>query len=798
MNIAEIRQKYPQYDNISDEQLARGLHKKYYPTLDFDDFAQRIGYQAQNPVLKMTPEQKEQAAKAAKEWREQVKPTTAGDKVANWMVTDPLGRGIGFIVQGTANAGLNPFGHAMRSAGVDTKPLGEPQTAGERISEKTGEYATNTALFYETLKNAAAAGIGGNGLWGNIIKSMSEGGAPLNGASALGSAIATGAINPKTWWGQLLTDMGGGVWGGGAFTKLTTPKFNIDKSAQNAINRLQKIVDKNSLNEAMTEAERTGRSALEVGDDSILQAAQSARQQTPEARQILTKYMNNALEAQKARTRGVIDEQLGTQGKSSTIADVARRAQQQSQPMYNELENIGNLETYEIKQNLNKIRPERYRDFEAKTGLTPDQYEQIVTEQAQQIKTPIFQGVENSTVANKGNKHLYLTEQNTISQKAPFVHTLSDTMNNPDMTFSKPQTPLHNASDYIVSMQKNMPKPDKYGADVVILQDGSVYNKMPVNKNYLANQLGQPIDNLSINGNLLNDMGISPSLEGNYNISRLGTLVKENDVIADTIARVKRSNSSLKKLPDTDFRVINEARKALSQAGMNKTELSGYEARQALKELDPILDDIVPKYAEARKIYENTHKFEEAAEMGRDVFNNRVSIDEFMQKMSKLTQNEKKAVSIGMRDELTNRLGAAYNENVANKKFLTDNVKQKVVAAVGEKRGNMIIDEAEQAYKLNQNANKLFSGSQTAEKTGLRDKLQGFRRFVRNPWDTTVDAVSAPFDNKRNVQIAGSLINRDLPSIYNQMRLHQYITNALQKPKINWSPYLIAVEQLEK
>lgn len=783
MNIAEIRQKYPQYDNISDEQLARGLHKKYYPTLDFDDFAQRIGYQPQNPVLKMTPEQKEQAAQKAKEWREQIKPTTAGDRLANWMVTDPLGRGIGFTIQGTANAGLNPFGHIMRSAGVDTKPLGEPQTAGERISEKAGEYATNTALFYETLKNAAAAGIGGNGLWGNVIKAMSEGGAPLAGSSALGSAFATGAINPKTWWGQFLTDTVGGVAGGGALTKLTAPKFNVDKSAQNAIKNLQKIVDKNSLNEAMTEAERTGRSALEVGDDSVLQVAQRARQQTPEARQILTKYMNDALEAQKARTRGVIDEQLGTQGKSSTIADVVKKAQQQSQPMYNELENIGDLETYEITKKLMDIPATERQSLGIRT---PEEYASIVQNEADKAGVKLHNGTD----------HFVRYNQNGAPDgRNKVLNTLSDTYLDPDI-----------AADRMYQGQKERIYARKFTGNKKPVYDTLnetepklIYQKIVTDDpRYVAKKLNGQLDNLSVSTRAADVMGISPtSAPYTHNISRLGALVKENDVIADTIARVKRSNSSLKKLPDTDFRVINEARKALTQAGMNKTEFSGYEARQALKELDPILDDIVPKYAEARKIYENAHKFEDAAEMGRDVFNNHVSIDEFMQKMAKLTPNEKKAVSIGMRDELTSRLGAAYNENVANKKFLTDNVKQKLVAAVGEKRGNTIIDEAEQAYKLNQNSNKLSSGSQTAEKTGLRDRLQGFRRFVRNPWDTTVDVISAPFDNKRNVQIAGSLINRDLPSIYNQMQLQQYIKNALQQPKINWSPYLIAIEQLE-
>lgn len=43
MNIQEIRAKYPQYDNLTDEQLAQGLHKKYYPNMDYNDFSQRIG-----------------------------------------------------------------------------------------------------------------------------------------------------------------------------------------------------------------------------------------------------------------------------------------------------------------------------------------------------------------------------------------------------------------------------------------------------------------------------------------------------------------------------------------------------------------------------------------------------------------------------------------------------------------------------------------------------------------------------------------------------------------------------------
>lgn len=42
--IAEIRQKYPQYQDLSDQQLAQGLHTAYYADMPFRDFAGKIGY----------------------------------------------------------------------------------------------------------------------------------------------------------------------------------------------------------------------------------------------------------------------------------------------------------------------------------------------------------------------------------------------------------------------------------------------------------------------------------------------------------------------------------------------------------------------------------------------------------------------------------------------------------------------------------------------------------------------------------------------------------------------------------
>ncbi len=46
MDFAEIRGKYPQYGDLSDEQLARGLHEKFYSDMPFEDFSSRIGYKS--------------------------------------------------------------------------------------------------------------------------------------------------------------------------------------------------------------------------------------------------------------------------------------------------------------------------------------------------------------------------------------------------------------------------------------------------------------------------------------------------------------------------------------------------------------------------------------------------------------------------------------------------------------------------------------------------------------------------------------------------------------------------------
>jgi len=44
--FAEVRSQYPQYEDLTDQQLAEGLHRKYYSDIPFEEFASKVGYAA--------------------------------------------------------------------------------------------------------------------------------------------------------------------------------------------------------------------------------------------------------------------------------------------------------------------------------------------------------------------------------------------------------------------------------------------------------------------------------------------------------------------------------------------------------------------------------------------------------------------------------------------------------------------------------------------------------------------------------------------------------------------------------
>ena len=51
MNIQQIRSQYPQYNDLSDKQLADALHSKFYSDLPIQDYYKRIGFAPETTVL---------------------------------------------------------------------------------------------------------------------------------------------------------------------------------------------------------------------------------------------------------------------------------------------------------------------------------------------------------------------------------------------------------------------------------------------------------------------------------------------------------------------------------------------------------------------------------------------------------------------------------------------------------------------------------------------------------------------------------------------------------------------------
>lgn len=695
-------------DDMSKEQI-RGMIASKFP-----DFANNQG-------LNLSEEQKAEIQarnEAYAQRQEENRP---------WVDKNPVARLGVAAMQGIANAGLNPAGYVARAAGIDTQPF-EAQTAGERVAELAGQYGYDAAAIVPTLGLAASAAPA----VAPYVAPLVEGGVPLALTGSTGSALLTGMIDPENPYARMATDILGGGLGAG----LTRPKFTAPKQDVKTVKELTKSIGEDALNRDIAEAERTGRNLLEVGGDEVMQAAQQARQQSPEARKIITDTLESSIAEQPTRTRGVINEALGTKGKNATIAQVMENAKAEAQPIYKELEDIGDLAAYETKD----IPEQNFkRWFEGS---------KIVDENGQPLK--LYHGTDADFDAFDMSKG-----RSTMDIQGAFFSPYDIDAKGYGQNLKEVYLNIKNPADEATAYKALRKYQGQNDAGLKAKQDLQRQGFDGVFNGYDEYIAFEPNQIKSVNNSgawssspSLSDAGWKPE-------SQLANAIKNNDVLADTISRVKRANSSLKNLPDTDFRVVNEARKALSQASMNRTELSGYEARQALNELDPILNNITGgKLAQANKLYSDAYQFERAADLGRDVFNSRKSPDDLKAAWNSLSSTEKQAAKIGLREEVMNKIGSATNETNALNRFLPENVREKITTIAGNKEGSRIINEAEQAVKLRRNYNKLTSGSQTAEKQSLRDTLRGIRGFIRNPWESTVDAIAKPFDTQRNIRMA--------------------------------------------
>ena len=716
----------------------------------------------------------------------------------------------GFGALDIAKEGVKGFGQGVVS-GLGRVAGGATLGATDWLDRKMGSHLAS--LDADLQRSAESAGLGG---WNKAAKFASElggnmqgaGGALVKGLSKAGLkglklASASGGLEGAAYgatgsdsmdelpenvaWGAAFgAALPFGIHGIGRSAKGLRRVFTSTPPAVKTAAKLEKDIAQNTGNKqyakdvfdkALQDAERGGKSIIEVAEAPIVDVAQGIRQKTPRAGYALQSTLEAAKERQPQELRSFIDNVLGSQTRGASIAEVADRAQREVAPIYKRLENLGDLEIYEIAGKLKKM-PMAEREFLGE--ISPEKAAQILQEKAKKI-----------------NMGLYLDGKDGIehfvkdSQRRGMANTLADTFMDADISakgFSPEGIPTNYfMKKYLWDVNKNKPIYDL----VMQRKAGEIFNKFPktdvrgVAKNFKA-----PLDNLSVKDPFLSDMGISPSGGSNNSLSKIGSLVNDNSVLANAVSRVKKAHSSLKDLPDTDFRVINEARRALNEQSKSYSDFSGYEARSVLKELDPVLDEIVPDYKLARGIYSDAHKFEDAAGMSKDVFTNSKNPSDFAADVAKLGQHEKAALAIGLRDDLLGRIGSRENEALGFTAIMPQNVQDKMRIALGNDKANAVIDKAKQAIRLNQNYNQLLKGSQTAEKQTLRDKSNMVMRILKNPTGI-IGEVVAPveryFTDRNNVKLADLLTNPNVTELRKGLNAYR----SLGSP-ININPLLSA------
>ena len=120
LTIADVRQKYPQYNNLSDDQLAGALHKKYYSQMPYEQFTAKIGLSAQ-------PQDQQQDRSLVQKINESIPaPVAEAASAINRgaintidFLASPVEYAIGAVKEGT----LNPQGDYSIRGALQNTPL---------------------------------------------------------------------------------------------------------------------------------------------------------------------------------------------------------------------------------------------------------------------------------------------------------------------------------------------------------------------------------------------------------------------------------------------------------------------------------------------------------------------------------------------------------------------------------------------------------------------------------------------------------------------------------------------------
>lgn len=160
MDISDIRQKYPMYSDLSDEQLLKGFHDKFYSDMKYEDFVQK--FSSAKPAVKERPTVGAADKIIPKGRQLQSLPRTLAYGVQ--FERAPAQGGIGDIEKGAYEAGGRvtdvtgspALGTAVRmipDVATTLIPAGGLAKVGEAVSKPVAEHLMSSALKKSGIDN---------------------------------------------------------------------------------------------------------------------------------------------------------------------------------------------------------------------------------------------------------------------------------------------------------------------------------------------------------------------------------------------------------------------------------------------------------------------------------------------------------------------------------------------------------------------------------------------------------------------------------------------------------------------
>lgn len=167
MNLEQIREQYPQYQDMSDEDLARGLHAKFYSDMPFDEFAAKVGYQAQPVAPQEPPSLYRRITDSAPVQR--AADLATGINRGFLGMLDLPGHLVHAVIPGEGpEEGF--FTQAGRSAGLLREPTDTTGQVLSRIGQEVGASAPVLGLTLQAAKTVPAIAQQG----GNVLKQLAR------------------------------------------------------------------------------------------------------------------------------------------------------------------------------------------------------------------------------------------------------------------------------------------------------------------------------------------------------------------------------------------------------------------------------------------------------------------------------------------------------------------------------------------------------------------------------------------------------------------------------------------------